>query len=117
MFTRTTSEESREKLYAETWMRFSAWEDGNCEFWINEDGEVEAYVRFDDGDENGMAFFEVRNSGNGIGSALIAELRAEKPGLYISGDIDTAACARFWHRNGFPVDGCELSNGRTWNAE
>jgi len=112
---RTNDETARESLYQQSWMQFAAWENGNCEFWLV-DGEVAAYVRFDDKDANGISFFEVRDSGNGIGSVLIAELRAEKPALYISGDIDSAACARFWHRNGFNVDGCELSNGKVWHA-
>jgi hypothetical protein len=116
MMKRTNDEAARESLYGKTWMRFEAWDSGNCEFWLDDDGEVAAYVRLDDGDSDGIAFFEVRDSGNGIGSALIAELRNERPALYISGDIDTAACARFWHRNGFDVDGEELSNGKVWHA-
>ena len=112
----TNSEAARDTMYGKSWMRFEAWDAGNCEFWLDSDGEVAAYIRFDDSDDSGISFFEVRDSGNGIGSALIAELREEKPELYISGDIDSAACARFWHRNGFDVDGCELSNGRIWNA-
>lgn len=115
-FTRTSDEAARDSLWQQSWMTFSAWEAGNCEFWLNDDGEVVAYARYADDDNSGIAFFEVRDSGNGIGSAIIAELRKERPNLHIAGDIDNAKCARFWHRNGFDVDGCTLSNGKVWHA-
>ena len=104
-----------ESLYGKTWMRFEAWESEDCIFWLDSEG-VAAYARFDDNDADGLTFFEVRDQGQGIGTTLIAELREERPGLFLAGDIDSADCARFWHRLGFEVDGCELSNGRVWYA-
>ncbi len=86
---------------------FTAYESGDVQFYADDDGPV-AYVRFDDGDPSGIAFFETRYHGNGIGAAIIADIRAERPDLYISGDIDNADCARFWTRLGFDVDGVQI---------
>ena len=111
MYTRTTDEAARDSLYGNRWARFDAWDSGNVDFWMDEGGEVAAYLRWDDRDANGIAFFEVRDQGNGIGSQLIRALQAERPALYISGDLDTAACARFWHRLGLVGDEVELYDG------
>lgn len=111
MFTRTTSEDARDSLYSEFWMTFTAWDSGNVEFWMDDDDRVAAYVRYDDNDTNGIAFFETRERGQGHGSQIIRELQTEKPSLYISGDIDNADCARFWQRMGFDLTGATLVDG------
>ena len=99
----SNDEMARENLYRQSWMDFAAWESGNVDFWLNDDDEVIAYLRWDDRDASGIAFFEVRDRGQGIGGEIVRQLRAEKPGLYISGDIDSKACRRFWVRMGFDV--------------
>lgn len=107
MLTRTKDGAARESLYNRSWMDFVAWEEGNVDFWLNDEGEVVAYLRWDDQDQDGIAFFEVRDRGLGIGSKIIRELQAEKPSLYISGDIDNKDCQRFWVRMGFNVADAE----------
>jgi hypothetical protein len=100
-------------------LEFSAYDSGNVQVWRSNDAvQIVAVARYDDHDLNGIAFFEVVREfqDRGIGAQAIRSLQAEKPELYISGDINSAACAKFWHRLGFPVDGCELANGKTWHA-
>jgi len=110
MLTRTNDEAARDSLYGNRWTRFEAWDSGKVDFWTDEEG-VAAYLRWDDQDSNGIAFFEVRDQGCGIGSRIIKEIQAERPALYISGDLDTKACARFWHRLGLVADTVELYDG------
>lgn len=108
---RTTDETARERLCGNRWTQFDAWQDGNVQFWLDDDGEVVAYLRYDDQDQDGIAFFEVRDKGCGIGSRLVREVQAERPGLYISGELDSADCARFWHRLGLVADDTILFDG------
>lgn len=109
---RTNEQTARDSLYDKHWMEFEAWDSGDVEFWLDDDGEVVAYLRWDDHDENGIAFFEVRDRGCGIGSEIIRELQTKQPALYISGDLNSKACARFWHRLGLVGDEVELFDGR-----
>ena len=103
---------ARETLVEERWMEFSAWEDGKVDFYLNEDGEVVAYVRWDDKAEDGLAFFEVRSTGCGLGTEIIEALKEQRPNLFISGELNSKACARFWHRMGLVGDEVELYDGR-----
>jgi len=95
-------------------LEFSAYETGNVQVWRNEDGEIVAVARWGDTDLNNLHFFEVVRHFRdcGLGAQIIRSI--VKP--FTLEEIDNAACARFWHRLGFPVDGRVLANGRVWHA-
>ena len=98
-------------------LEFSAYETGNVQVWRNEDGEIVAVARWGDTDINNLHFFEVVRHFRdcGLGAQIIRNVLATGRVITLE-EIDGAACARFWHRLGFPVDGRVLANGRVWHA-